>query len=45
MNYEMILIENPAQGVGLIRLNRPRQYNALNSQLLSELSQALLVFE
>lgn len=45
MNYETLLIESPAQGVGLIRLNRPHQYNALNSTLLIELGNALENFE
>lgn len=45
MTYETLLIESPAQGVGLIRLNRPRQYNALNSTLLIELGSALETFE
>ncbi|MCC7266144.1 MAG: enoyl-CoA hydratase [Caulobacteraceae bacterium] len=41
MAYETLLIETPAEGVRLIRLNRPQALNALNSQLLGELSQAL----
>ena len=45
MNYETLLIESPAEGVALIRLNRPRQYNALNSTLLIELGAALTHFE
>lgn len=45
MTYETIIIEKPADGVALIRLNRPRQYNALNSQLLGELGQALEQFD
>ncbi len=45
MNFETLLIEAPAEGVALIRLNRPRQYNALNSQLLGELGAALDRFE
>ena len=45
MNYETLLIESPAEGVALIRLNRPRQYNALNSTLLIELGNALGHFE
>ena len=35
--YETILVE-VAEGVALIRLNRPQALNALNSQLMSELS-------
>ncbi|MGB1188088.1 enoyl-CoA hydratase-related protein [Cycloclasticus pugetii] len=45
MQYETLLIETPAKGVALIRLNRPRQYNALNSTLLVELGDALNHFE
>ncbi|HYD45957.1 MAG TPA: enoyl-CoA hydratase [Phenylobacterium sp.] len=41
MAYETLLIETPAEGVQLIRLNRPQALNALNSQLLGELAQAL----
>jgi enoyl-CoA hydratase len=40
MSYETLIVETEA-GVSLIRLNRPEALNALNSQLLSELSQAL----
>jgi enoyl-CoA hydratase len=45
MDFETLLIEQPADGVALIRFNRPRQYNALNSTLLSELGTALEQFE
>jgi len=41
MSYETLIVESPEPGVSLIRLNRPQALNALNSQLLSELSQAL----
>ena len=41
MAYETLILETPADGVLLIRLNRPQALNALNSQLLGELSQAL----
>jgi enoyl-CoA hydratase/carnithine racemase len=34
--YETILVETPAPGVGLVRLNRPTALNALNSQLTGE---------
>ncbi|GBD41130.1 putative enoyl-CoA hydratase echA8 [bacterium HR39] len=40
MAYETILVERRGP-VGLITLNRPRQLNALNSQLIRELNQAL----
>jgi len=39
MTYDMLLVERPAEGVALVRLNRPRQYNALNLHLLSEIAQ------
>lgn len=45
MTYETILVETPAPGVGLIRLNRPQALNALNSQLTRELFEALEVFD
>jgi len=41
MNYETLIVETPSAGVTLIRLNRPEALNALNSQLLGELSAAL----
>jgi enoyl-CoA hydratase/carnithine racemase len=41
MTYETLLIEAPAPGVTLIRLYRPQALNALNSQLLADLSAAL----
>jgi enoyl-CoA hydratase len=41
MSYETLIVESPEPGVTLIRLNRPQALNALNSQLLGELGQAL----
>ncbi|HKP78214.1 MAG TPA: enoyl-CoA hydratase [Phenylobacterium sp.] len=41
MSYETLIVEAPSAGVTLIRLNRPEALNALNSQLLGELSAAL----
>jgi enoyl-CoA hydratase len=41
MSYQTLLVETPEDGVTLIRLNRPDALNALNSQLLDELCQAL----
>jgi enoyl-CoA hydratase len=41
MSYETLMVEAPGEGVTLIRLNRPDALNALNSQLLSDLSAAL----
>ena len=44
MLYETLLIE-VIDGVGLIRLNRPKALNALNSRLINELNHALDQFE
>jgi enoyl-CoA hydratase len=44
MPYENILAETRDR-VGLIRLNRPQQLNALNAQLMEELSTALEAFD
>ncbi|MFZ4807109.1 MAG: enoyl-CoA hydratase [Hyphomicrobiaceae bacterium] len=44
MAYETILVETRGR-VGLVTLNRPSALNALNSQLIGELSQALEAFE
>jgi len=44
MAFENILVERHDR-VGLIRLNRPKALNALNSQLISELNLALDEFE
>ena len=41
MTYATLLTETPADGVLLIRLNRPEALNALNTELLNELVQAL----
>jgi enoyl-CoA hydratase len=43
-NFEMIIAETIGK-VGLISLNRPKQLNALNDQLMSELGVALGNFE
>jgi enoyl-CoA hydratase len=44
MAYETILVETRGR-VGLITLNRPKALNALNSQLIVELGQAVDAFE
>jgi enoyl-CoA hydratase len=44
MRYENILVETKGR-VGVIRLNRPQQLNALNLALKAELSQAIEAFE
>ncbi|NWF71171.1 MAG: enoyl-CoA hydratase/isomerase family protein [Chloroflexi bacterium] len=45
MEYAHILIEVPTAGVGLIRFNRPKALNALNSQLVQEMFDALTAFD
>ncbi|OYT89660.1 MAG: enoyl-CoA hydratase [Burkholderiales bacterium PBB6] len=48
MTYECILTDVRGEGAlktGLITLNRPKQMNALNDQLMDELGQALLAFD
>ena len=44
MTYETILVETRDR-VGLITLNRPDSLNALNSQLMHELCEALIAFD
>jgi enoyl-CoA hydratase len=44
MTYETILVETRGR-VGLITLNRPKALNALNSQIVGEINEALDVFE
>ena len=45
MTYEHILTRTEADKVGIITLNRPKQLNALNDQLMTELGQALQAFD
>ena len=50
MNHEFVISERHANApgtlaTGLIRLNRPKQLNALNDRLMDELGQALLGFD
>ena len=48
MTYETILTEITGAGplkTGVIRLNRPKQMNALSDQLMDELGAALLAFD
>ena len=46
MNYEFILVEPAYQThIALIRLNRPKELNALNLQLMLELKHALAEFD
>ncbi len=45
VHYQDILVERPATGVGLVRLNRPTALNALRSQLMEEVVTALRHFD
>jgi enoyl-CoA hydratase len=45
MTYEMITVRTEADKVGIITLNRPKQLNALNDQLMTELGDALQAFD
>jgi len=45
MNDFQLLLTESNDRVGLVTLNRPKAYNALNYQLLTELTQALKIFD
>jgi len=45
MNYEMITVRTEGGRVGVVTLNRPKQLNALNDQLMNELGHALKAFD
>jgi enoyl-CoA hydratase len=45
MNYECITTRVEGERVGLICLNRPKQLNALNDQMMDELGHALKAFD
>ena len=45
MNYESIVVRTESDRVGVVTLNRPKQLNALNSQLMDELGAALKTFD
>jgi enoyl-CoA hydratase len=45
MDYDHILVEHPAEGVGLVKLNKPRTFNSLTGPLMDELMTALEVME
>ena len=45
MNYETITVRTEAARVGIVTLNRPKQLNALNNQLMDELGAALKGFD
>ena len=44
MSYRTIIVET-RENVGLITLNRPEALNAISQELISELGQALDIFE
>jgi enoyl-CoA hydratase len=45
MAYELIAVRTEAGKVGIVTLNRPKQLNALNEQLMDELGAALKAFD
>ena len=45
MAYEFIDVRTEAGKVGVITLNRPKQLNALNNELMDELGQAMKAFD
>src|SRR3989338_5899234 len=45
MSYETIEVRIEADKVGIVTLNRPKQLNALNDQLMDELGSALKAFD
>jgi enoyl-CoA hydratase len=40
MTYELITVRTEAEKVGIITLNRPKQLNALNDQLMTNWASA-----
>jgi enoyl-CoA hydratase len=45
MTFELITVRTEADKVGIITLNRPKQLNALNDPLMTELGSALQAFD
>ena len=45
MSYQLIQVRTEADKVGIITLNRPKQLNALNSELMVEMGTALKLFD
>jgi enoyl-CoA hydratase len=45
MNDDVLLIERPAEGVALVRLNRPKVLNALSNDVVSRLADAFEGFD
>jgi len=38
MSYETITYETPEKGIGILSLNRPKAYNAVNQKMVEEKS-------
>lgn len=45
MDYQFILVEYPAAGVGVVKLNQPRTFNSLTGPLMDEVMTALEAME
>ena len=45
MTYELITVRTEAEKVGIVTINRPKQLNALNNQVMDELGAALKAFD
>ena len=45
MSYEMIEVRTEGDKVGVVTLNRPKQLNALNNQLMDELGAGRRAFD
>ena len=45
MSYKNIIVDQPAEGLGRVRLNRPKALNALNSALMEEVMAAMSAFD
>ena len=45
MAYECIITRTENDAIGVITLNRPKQLNALNDQVMTELGEALLAYD
>ena len=44
MTYKHIIVDQPADGVGRVQLNRPKALNALSTPLMEEVNEAMLAF-
>ena len=45
MEYELLAVRTEGGKVGIVTLNRPKQLNALNNELMDELGAALKAFD